>query len=126
MDLLEQTRRDDVYARMTKTVNSLNDLGVFPALVWLWAWDAVLTKLDYYQPDCGEYFCVNPKFTEKDVWDLFWDQADKMGFTLEYGTEMLDESVFDWMMDNDILIEDGLDEEDDVVVESGTEEVANG
>ena len=92
--------------------------------MWTWAWNNVTDQLDYYTPDSGEELVVNPKMTEKDVWDLFWDQADKNGFTLEYGVEDLNEHVFDWMLENDILIEDTdeLDGDEDDVLESAKEE----
>ena len=44
------------------------------------------------------------ELTEKDVWDLFWEDADKNGFSLEYGTEDLHEAVFDWMLERDIIV----------------------
>ena len=124
MDLLEQTRRDDVYTRITAIINELSNLGASPSLVWTWAWNNVTDQLDYYTPDSGEELVVNPKMTEKAVWDLFWDQADKNGFTLEYGVEDLHEHVFDWMLENDILIEDTdeLDGDEDNVLESAKEE----
>lgn len=111
LDLLEQTRRDDVYVRINELVEKLGDLGVFPSLVWLWTWDIVKYQLDYYFEDSGESYVTNPKFTEKDVWDMFWTDADKNGFTLEYGAEDLQEAVFDWMLDRDILV-DAEEEED--------------
>ena len=40
---------------------------------------------------------------EEEVWQLFWEQADKNGFTLEYGTEDLDEHIRDWMIDESII-----------------------
>ena len=124
MDLLEQTRRDDVYTRITAIINELTNLGASPSLVWTWAWNNVTDQLDYYTPDSGEELVVNPKMTEKAVWDLFWDQADKNGFTLEYGVEDLHEHVFDWMLENDILIEDTneLDGDEDDMLESAKEE----
>jgi hypothetical protein len=124
MDLLEQTRRDDVYTRITAIINELTNLGASPSLVWTWAWNNVTDQLDCYTPDSGETLVVNPNMTEKDVWDLFWDQADKNGFTLEYGVEDLHEHVFDWMLENDILIEDTneLDGDEDDMLESAKEE----
>ena len=112
LDLLEQTRRDDVYVRINELVEKLGDLGVFPSLVWLWTWDIVKYQLDYYFEDSGESYVTNPKFTEKDVWDMFWTDADKNGFTLEYGAEDLQDAVFDWMLDRDILVTLEEEEED--------------
>ena len=110
LDLLEQTRRDRNYEEINKIVDSLQNLSVFPSLMWLWSWDIVKDKLDYYSPESGEDWVTNDKLTEKDVWDMFWEDADKNGFSLEYGSESLHEAVFDWMLDRDIIVtldEDG-------------------
>ena len=115
LDLLEQTRRDDVYIRINEIVDKLGNLGVFPSLVWVYTWDIVKDKLDYYAPESGEDWVLNDKLTEKDVWDMFWEDADKNGFSLEYGPETLHEAVFDWMLERDIIVvldDDGwLDDE---------------
>jgi hypothetical protein len=104
MDLLEQVRRDDVYIRINEIVDKLNNLGVFPSLVWTYTWDIVKDKLDYYSPESGEDWVTNDKLTEKEVWDMFWEDADKNDFSLEYGAETLHEAVFDWMLDRDIIV----------------------
>lgn len=104
MDLQEQVRRDDNYVLLNKLIDGLNEVTVFPSLAWLYTWDIVKDKLDYYTPDSGESYVTNDKFTEKDVWDMFWDDADKNAFSLEYGTEHLHEAVFDWMLDRDIIV----------------------
>jgi hypothetical protein len=46
------------------------------------------------------------------MWELFWTQADKNGFTLEYGTEDLYESIRDWMFDQGIIEEVEEEEEE--------------
>ena len=104
LDLQEQTRRDDVYNDINKIVDSLNNLSVFPSLVWVYTWDIIKDKLDYYSPESGEEYVTNPKFTEKDVWDMFWEDADKNGFSLEYGSEDLHDAVYDWMTERQIII----------------------
>ena len=115
LDLQEQTRRDDNYVIINKLIDGLQELSVFPSLAWLYTWDIVKDKLDYYHEQSAEEYVTNSKFTEKDVWDMFWADADKNAFTLEFGTEQLDETVFDWMLERDIIVvldDDGwLDDE---------------
>lgn len=111
LDPIELTRRDRNYEEITKIVDSLSKLSIFPSLVWVWTWDIVRYQLDYYHKDSGESYMTNPELTEKDVWDLFWTDADKNGFSLEYGSEELQEAVFEWMLNRDILI--NVEEEDD-------------
>jgi hypothetical protein len=110
MDLQEQTRRNDAYEQLNKLIDGLKEVNAFPPLVWLWTWDMVKDRLDYYSPVSGEEYVTNPKLSEKDVFDLFWEDADKNGFSLEYGLESLDEAIFDWMLDRDIIVE--IEEED--------------
>ena len=112
-DDTQNVRRDQVYTDINDIVDRLNNLNVFPSLVWVYAWDVVKNQLDYYHGDSGEDYVVNNKFTEKDVWDMFWNDADKNGFTLEYGAEALHEGAFDWMIDSDIIISSDDQEEDE-------------
>lgn len=99
MDLLEQTRMDDTYERLTNIINQVGDLNVFPSLVWLWSWDITLSTLRDFEED--DEFMVN--MLEKDIFKLFWEQADKNGFTLEYGTDSLYEAIRDWLMEQGIV-----------------------
>jgi hypothetical protein len=89
----------DTYERLTKIIEDVSNLGVFPSLVWVWTWDVALSTLRDFEDD--EEFNVN--LTEEDVFKLFWRDADKNGFSLEYGTEDLYEAVREWMIDEDIV-----------------------
>lgn len=104
LDLQEQTRRDDNYIVLNKLIEGLSELSVHPRLVWLYVWDIVKDKLDYYNAESGEDYVVSLALSEKDVFDLFWEDADKNQFSLEFGTEHLDEAVFDWMLERDIIV----------------------
>ena len=99
MDLLERTRMEDTYQRLTKIIEDVTNLGVFPSLVWLWSWDVALSTLRDFGDD--EEFKIN--LTEEQMFHLFWAQADQNGFTLEYGTEDLYEAIRDWMIDQNIV-----------------------
>jgi hypothetical protein len=105
LDLQEQTRRDDAYVVLNKLIDGLQEVNAFPPLVWLWVWDMIKDRLDMYSEEGGEEYITNPNMTEKDVFDCFWEDADKNQFSLEYGLEPLDEHIFDWMIDAGILIE---------------------
>jgi hypothetical protein len=104
IDLQEATIRDDAYAALNKLIEGLHDVPVHPRLVWLYVWDIVKDKLDYYHAESGEDYVRSITLSEKDVFDLFWEDADKNGFSLEYGTEDLDEAVFDWMLERNIIV----------------------
>ena len=110
LDLQEQTRRDDAYVQLNKLIDGLKEVNAFPPLVWLWVWDMVKDRLGMYSEESGEDWITNSNLSEKDVFDLFWEDADKNAFSLEYGLESLDEAIFDWMIERDIII--NIEEED--------------
>ncbi len=119
LDLQEATRRDDNYQVINKLIDDLQQVDVFPSLVWLWCWDVIRNWYENEQwDDVHEDGHVDECFAKdlqlKTIWDKFWEDSDKNGFTLEFGVEDLDESLRDWLRDNDFLVsldEDGwLDE----------------
>ena len=115
LDLQDETRMWDIYNELQEIVVRINALPVFPSLVWVWSWDVVMDKFNNYQADNrnDEDYVIAPGLTPDQIFKMFWEDADKNGFTLEYGIEDLDESIFDWMVDRDIL----------VMIESSGEEV---
>ena len=119
LDLQEKTRMQDTYADITKIIDQIGNLRVFPPLVWVWTWDVVVDMYKNHEPGVDdEYVTAMPL---EQAWELFWTQADQNGFTLEYGTEDLYEHVRDWMIDESIIIP--LDEVEDDMIESEKEEV---
>ena len=101
MDLQEQTRMQDTYTKINLIIDSIGELGVFPPLVWVWTWD-VATSIwtDIMQGGDPEYCTAKD---EEEMWELFFTQADKNAFSLEYGTEALYEAIRDWMFDEGII-----------------------
>jgi len=110
MDLQESTRKQDVYKDINVIIDKIGELGVFPPLVWVWTWDVAITILKDVREGGDPDYCVT--MDEEEMWDLFWAQADKNGFSLEYGTEDLYEAIRDWMTDEGI-IEEAVEEEDE-------------
>lgn len=114
IDLLEATRRDDVYIRINTIIDQLQNLGVFPSLVWVYAWDIVKDIYENNQFEdaaLNDYDAVPQGMELKTIWDKFWEDADKNGFSLEYGAEDLHEAIRDWMFACGFLI--NLEEEDE-------------
>lgn len=97
MDLQEKTRMQDTYQEINLIIDKISKLGVFPPLVWVWAWDVAKTMWTSYMEGEDPDYCTAMRLEE--VWELFWTQADKNGFTLEYGVEDLDDSIREWLMD---------------------------
>jgi hypothetical protein len=118
-DIQDKTRMQDVYNDINLIIDKIGELKVFPPLVWVWTWDIVKDLWTDIMEGGEEEYCVAMDL--EDVWELFWTQADKNGFTLEYGTESLHEHVRDWMIDQTI-IEEYIDEDEEDSVESSEEE----
>ena len=122
MDLQEATRRDDVYKDLNEIVDRITVLPVFPSLVWVWSFD-VLRSI--YENNRFEDLAVNDYVDEavpvgitlKQIFDKFWEDADGIGLSMDLGDEIIDETIRDWMRDNDFLValdEDGwLDDEEE-------------
>ncbi len=112
MDLQEKTRMQDTYVKIESVIDQIRELGVFPPLVWVWTWDVASTMWRSYMEGEDPDYCTAMDLDE--VWELFWTQADKNGFTLEYGVEDLDDSVRDWLMDiGAVELYDGDEDEED-------------
>ena len=115
MDIQERTRMLDTYNEIEEIVDRITKLSVFPSLVWVWAWDVTRDLYKTIQEGAEEEYCVAEDI--EDVWQMFWEDADKNGFTLEYGAEALYEHVRDWMIDRHIIDEVPEDEEEEEVDE---------
>jgi hypothetical protein len=115
MDIQERTRMLDTYNEIEEIVDRITKLSVFPSLVWVWAWDVTRDLYTSIQEGAEEEYCVAEDI--EDVWQMFWEDADKNGFTLEYGAETLYEHVRDWMIDRHIIDEVPEDDEEEEVDE---------
>jgi len=121
MDLQEKIRMQDVYQDIEDIIEKISKLPVGQPLVWVYVWDVARDFYRTVQEGQEEEYCVSMDIEE--VWELFWTQADKNGFTLEYGTEDLYEAVRDWMIDESIieLVEEDEDAGDTELHQSTTE-----
>lgn len=105
LDLQEQTRRDDVYNDLNKIVDQLSALPVFPSLMWVWTFDIIRNVFEDYQ-EVAEYndYVIAEGTTLKQIFDKFWDDVDNLGLNMDLGGEIIDETIRDWMIDNDFLV----------------------
>ena len=125
LDLQEATRRDDTFIKISKMVKDLEDLDVFPSLVWLFSWDIIAEwyKNEQWADVHNDNFvdeCFPEGLELKTIWDKFWEDSDKNGFSLEYGVENLDEALRDWLRECDFLV--ALDNDIDSDVEEEVDE----
>jgi len=107
MDLQETTRRDDIYNDLVEIHSKLTVLPVFPSLMWLWAFDVLEENFRTYskQPaDDWQEYTVAEGVTLKTIFDKFWDDVEQIGLNMDLGGEVIQDVLFDWMIDNDFLV----------------------
>jgi hypothetical protein len=111
MDLQEKTRMLDTYNEIEDIIERVSKLSIGLPLIWVYAWDVARDLYKSIQEGYEEEYCVTEDI--EDVWQMFWEDADKNGFSLEYGSETLYESIRDWMIDRGIIDEVPEDDEED-------------
>jgi hypothetical protein len=114
LDLQEATRRDDIYNQLNEIVDRLQNISAFPSLLWVWTFDIIREIFDNYQYiHLTENSYIDeaiPKgITLKQIFDKFWDDVDLLGLNMDFGGEVLEECIRDWMRENDFLV--ALDED---------------
>lgn len=109
LDLQERTRMKDVYRDIEDIIERISNLPLGLPLVWVYAWDVARDLFTSIQEGQEEEYCVTEDI--EDVWEMFWVDAGKNGFSLEYGPEALYDHIRDWMIDRQII--DEVPEEDD-------------
>jgi hypothetical protein len=110
-DLQDRTRMLDTYNEIEDIIERISKLSVGLPLVWVYAWDVARDLYTSIQEGAEEEYCVSEDI--EDVWQMFWEDADKNGFTLEYGAEALYEHIRDWMIDRHIIDEVPEDDEEE-------------
>lgn len=104
IDLQEATRRDDVYNQLSDVLDKLSQIPVFPSLLWAWTFD--IMKDVYINHQNAEFSdeIIAEGVTLKQIFDKFWLDVDYMGFSMDQGSEILEELLMDWMRENDFLV----------------------
>ena len=113
-DLIKQ--RDQVFDDMNKVIDILQNSPCFPSLLWAWTFDIIREIHENYQIKdlaVNDYVdeAVPEGVTLKQIFDKLWDDVDGLGLTINDGVEIIEETIRDWMRDNDFLV--SLEEEDD-------------
>jgi len=109
LDLQEATRRDDVYNQLNEIIDKLQDIAVFPSLMWVWCFDIIREIFENYQmKDLAVNDFVDEAVPEgitlKQIFDKFWEDVDGFGIDMDHGGEIIEEVIRDWMRDNNFLV----------------------
>jgi hypothetical protein len=118
LDLQEATRRDDIYNELNQIVDKITTLPVFPSLLWVWTFDVMRNIYENNQYDDlaeNDYVdeAVPSGITLKQIFDKFWEDVDGIGLNMDLGDEIIEETLRDWMRDNDFLVNLEDEEEED-------------
>jgi len=102
-DLIKQ--RDQVFDDMNKVIDILQKSPCFPSLLWAWVFDVIREIYENYQgPQEFNDEMVPEGVTLKQIFDKFWDDCDSLGLSMDHGGEVIDETIRDWMRENDFLV----------------------
>ena len=109
-DLQEAARRDDVFYQLNEVIDKLQDIAVFPSLLWVWTFDVIRDIYENNQ-EPQEYIdeVVPEGVTLKQIFNKFWEDVDGLGIEMDHGGEVIEETIRDWMRENDFLV--ALDED---------------
>ena len=110
-DLQDRTRMLDTYNDIEDIIERISKLPIGLPLVWVYAWDVARDLYTSIQEGAEDEYCVTEDI--EDVWEMFWTDADKNGFSLQYGSEDLYEAIRDWMIDRQIIDEVPEEDEED-------------
>ena len=112
LDLTEQ--RERVFKDMNQIIDILSASPCFPSLLWAWTFDILRNTFEnYHQDDLAEGDFIDEVVptgvTLKQIFDKFWEDVDNLGLEMDHGGEILEETILDWMRENDFLV--ALDED---------------
>ena len=103
MDLQETTRRDDVFNQLLTINEQLSNLDVFPSLCWAWSFDIIKDIFDN-NAEYGYDETIAEGVTLKQVFDKFFEDCVQLGLNMDMGGEIMEETIRDWMRDNNFIV----------------------
>ena len=105
LDLQEAQRRDDIYNDLNEIIDKLQDMPVFPSLLWVWTFD-IIRDIHENNQEPQEYLdeVIAEGVTLKQIFDKFWDDVDSLGINMDHGGEIIEEVIRDWMRENGFLV----------------------
>jgi hypothetical protein len=103
LSLEDQTRLKISYSKVNQLIEEINSIEVYPPLGWVMAWDLVKSKLkNYDSPADAEEYETNQTLVEEDIWWMFVRDIDVIDLT--FNSDALDGRIYEWMIQNNILI----------------------
>jgi len=85
------------YLALQDTAKAVSKIPLGLPLIWVYVWVVILGFKDDTE------LIVNA--TDKEIFAALYRDADKEGFTIEYGSESLVEHLREWMVESDLMEE---------------------
>lgn len=103
-DLIKQ--RDQVFDDMNKVIDILQKSPCFPSLLWAWVFDIIRNTYENNSTPIHEFNdeAIPEGVTLKQIFDKLWDDVDSLGLNMDHGGEVIEETILDWMRENDFLV----------------------
>jgi hypothetical protein len=103
LDLQEATRRDDAFNQLLSINEQLSNLDLFPSLCWAWCFDIIKDIFDN-NAEVGYDEAIAEGVTLKQIFDKFYEDSDSLGLSMDTGGEIMEETIRDWMRENDFIV----------------------
>lgn len=94
---MDQDFKDRAFSKLEEINSSLNGLNLGAPLTWLAAW----SEIDYLLDDEENEATAS----REEIFNALFDDADRLGLSLEYGIETLSETIHDWIFQRGLLKE---------------------
>lgn len=89
--------------QLDQMITNLRSMNINAPLVWLWIWDQIVDIYEQHSQDnFSNEYAINEGVTLDSIFETLWSNPPA-DFTLEYGTDQLDEAIMDWMIDKNFL-----------------------
>lgn len=115
---MSDINRDVSFEQLMYINAEISKLHIFPALGWVWTFDIIKDIFDNNQEihlavgDIADEV-IPEGVTLKQIFDKFYEDIDSLGIDMDMGGEILEETIRDWMRENEFLVplEDEEEEE---------------
>jgi hypothetical protein len=91
-----------LYTDMIDINDRITKLPVFPSLGWVWCFDILRDIFD--NTDTGYDETIAEGVTLQQIFNKFFEDIDSLGIEMDHGGEIIEETIRDWMRENDFVV----------------------
>lgn len=107
VDFQDMAKRDDTFNQLLVINEQLDKLSVYPGLVWVFTFDIIkdiYEECQFIEGDPWQEEVISAGTDLKVIFDKFWEDCDMLGFSFDLGGEIIEETLRDWMRENNFLV----------------------